>query len=129
MEKLEHKHILIKANVLKPPMSEIELNTWFKELVDNINMKVCIEPRSSYVADVGNRGITGVCGIQTSHIALHAWDEMSPSVIQMDVYSCRDFEPETVLKKLNDFVMVDYEMMLIDREDGFKVLKHDKVKM
>ena len=125
MKKLVHKHVLIKASVNNPPKEEVVLNTWFKELVSEIKMNVCIEPRSRYVDAPGNRGITGVVGIETSHCSMHVWDEMSPGIIQMDVYSCAEFEPETVLNKLNEFGLVSYEMMFIDREDGFKVIRHE----
>lgn len=125
-KKLCHKHVLIKATIQKPPMEQDVLNTWFRELVEEIGMKICIEPRSNYVDVVGNRGITGIVGIETSHCSMHVWDEPNPSFLQMDVYSCSEFSPETILKKLNDFEIIDYELMYIDREDGFKVLKHDK---
>ena len=129
MKKLVHKHVLIKASVKNPPKEEAVLNTWFKELVEEIKMNVCIEPRSRYVNAVGNRGITGIVGIETSHCSMHVWDEMDPGIIQMDVYSCAEYDPETVLKKLNEFTLVEYEIMFIDREDGFKVLRHEKVKV
>ena len=125
-EKLVHKHLLLKAKVLNPPMKEEVLTKWFKELVEDIGMKVCIEPRARYVDNPGNRGITGLVGIETSHCSMHVWDEMSPGIIQMDVYSCAEFVPETVINKLNEFKIVDFEMMFIDREDGFKVLRHER---
>lgn len=100
------------------------LNQWLTELVSDIGMKICIPPRSRYVDVPGNRGVTGLVGIETSHCSCHVWDEENPGIIQMDVYSCSDFEPETVLNKLREFGLISYELMLIDRNDGFKLLSH-----
>jgi len=38
----------------------------------------------------GNQGLTSVTIIETSHIAVHVWDEVSPALMQMDVYSCAE---------------------------------------
>lgn len=108
-------------------MAEETLNKWFTELVSDINMKVCIPPRSRYVDAPGNRGVTGVVGIETSHCSMHVWDESNPGIIQMDVYSCADYDPQTVINKLNEFELISYEMLYIDRNDGFKILDHQKV--
>ena len=123
-KKLVHQHVLIKAYVNKPPMDEGDLIEWFCKLVDDIGMKICIIPRAKYVNVKGNRGVTGIVGIETSHCAVHVWDEVSPAMLQMDVYSCSSFEPQTVLNRLDDFDIVRYKMMHIDREDDFVVLEN-----
>jgi len=124
MKKLVHIHMLVKAYVEKPPMAEQELNIWFTELVSDINMNVCIPARSNYVDIPGNRGITGQVGLSTSHSSCHVWDECSPAMLQFDLYSCAEYDSEKVIAKLNDFGLLGYEVMLIDREDGFKILEH-----
>lgn len=105
------------------------MNQWLRDLVSAIDMKVCIEPRTVYVDTPGNRGLTAQIGIETSHIAIHVWDEDAPGMLQMDVYSCKPFEHETVLKAIRQFGMVGYEMMAIDRNEGFKVTEHNTVKI
>ena len=30
--------------------------------------------------------------IETSHIAMHIWDEPKPALMQFDVYSCGEFD-------------------------------------
>ena len=129
MKNLFHLHLLVKCHVKNPPKSENATTQWLRELVSDINMKICIEPRACYVDAPGNRGVTAQVGIETSHVAIHVWDETDPGMIQMDVYSCSCFEPETVLKKLNEFGLVDYEMMVIDRNEGFSVKRHEKVSL
>ena len=36
----------------------------------------------------GNRGVTAFAIIETSHIAMHIWDEPNPALVQLDVYTC-----------------------------------------
>jgi S-adenosylmethionine/arginine decarboxylase-like enzyme len=118
MENIINQHLLVKCHVKNPPRSEEVLNDWFLKLVEKIEMNVCIPPRSYYVSKKGNEGITGQIGIETSHIALHCWDEESPALIQMDVYSCRYFNPEIVLEHLNQaFNVIDKQIMEIDRDN------------
>ena len=117
-----HQHLLVKATVNNAPTSAESLNDWLCNLVSAINMKVCIEPRSVYVDVEGNKGLTGQIGIETSHIAIHIWDEESPATVQMDVYSCRCFEEVTVKEALEQWGLVSYESLMLDRADGFKVI-------
>jgi S-adenosylmethionine/arginine decarboxylase-like enzyme len=41
-------------------------------------MKVMMGPYVKYSHMVGNRGITGAAIIETSHIVMHVWDELTP---------------------------------------------------
>jgi len=120
-----HKHILIKAYVSNAPrVNEEELNSWLTSLVENINMKAIIPARSKYVSAEGNAGLTGSVNIETSHIAVHIWCEEQPNLIQMDVYSCRDFQIETILNKLKEWSLISYHYWLIDRNGtGFDLLE------
>ena len=127
MKKLVHKHLLVKAFIKNPPETEDTMNQWFSELVSDIGMKICIIPRSNYVEDVGNVGITGQVGLSTSHSSCHVWTECSPPMLQYDLYSCAEYDTDVVISKLNEFGLISYELMLIDREDGFKILEHKKV--
>ena len=80
-----HKHIIIRAEVLEPITSEKELKKWLRDLVKLIKMKIIKGPYASYVTKEGNRGITGVVMIETSHIAIHVWDEESPALVQLQM--------------------------------------------
>ena len=91
MELLQHKHLLIRAEVNDPIKDEKELKKWLKQLVKIIDMKIVKGPYASYVNKKGNRGVTGFVMIETSHIAIHIWDEPDPALVQFDVYSCADF--------------------------------------
>lgn len=120
---LFHKHLLVKAFVRNPPTESEPFENWLRELVSSINMKIVAGPYSKYVHAVGNSGLTGGVFIETSHIAMHIWDEPSPAMIQFDVYSCSCFEPETVIKALEQFGLASYEYMVIDRNENMRVVE------
>lgn len=127
MADLFHKHLLVKAFVKNAPNTEDALNQWLRDLVAAVNMNVCIEPRSFYVDIPGNEGLTGQIGLSTSHASVHIWDNISPAMIQMDLYSCKDYENTTVLDMIGRWGLVSAEVMEVDRNDGFKIINHYKV--
>jgi hypothetical protein len=78
-------------------------------------------PYVKYSNMVGNRGITGAAIIETSHIVMHVWDEVSPALMQFDVYSCGEFDPETICNKITkDFVVEKLNYKFLDRENDLK---------
>ena len=111
----EHKHLIIRAEVKHPITSEWELRKWLKNLVKIIDMKIVGGPYTAYVTKEGNRGITGVVMIETSHISIHIWDETSPALVQCDVYSCADFQRGEVIVHLGMMHPKKIEYMMIDR--------------
>jgi S-adenosylmethionine/arginine decarboxylase-like enzyme len=122
-KELFHQHLLIRAFVYKPPVAEEVLNKWMTELVADIGMKVVVPAKSKYVDAVGNEGLTGSINIETSHMAIHIWSEQKPARIEMDVYSCSCFERQTILDKLNEWGLVKFHSMMIDRNgDEFKTV-------
>ena len=122
--KLEHKHLLVRAEVNNCPTKE-DLGyvlSWMNNLINTIDMKLMQGPNISYIDQIGNRGITCMALIETSHIALHIWDEVNPALVQLDVYSCSDFEPKKVLDILQELKPTKVEHKYLDREKGFKEL-------
>ena len=115
-----HKHLLINAKVNKPMKSEDEAIEFLKDLVDSINMKIIKGPFASYVEVIGNRGLTAMVMIETSHIAFHIWDEESPALLQFDLYTCGSLDAELVLTTIDkSFKVTSLEYQLFDRKDGF----------
>ena len=103
---LVHKHLIVRAEVYRPPMDEEFLRRWLNEFIEQIGMKVMMGPYVKYSNMEGNRGITGAAIIETSHIVMHIWDEVHPALMQFDVYSCGEFDPETICKKIDkDFIV------------------------
>jgi len=117
---LFHKHLLINARVEKPMNSEEEAKTFLKNLVERIDMKIIQGPFASYVDKPGNRGLTAIVMIETSHIAFHIWDEEDPGLMQFDLYTCGKLNLPSVLLALGEqFKIISLDYNLFDREKGF----------
>jgi S-adenosylmethionine/arginine decarboxylase-like enzyme len=120
---LEHKHIIIRAEVTNAPTDETTAINSIKDLVQRINMKILMGPYAKYCDMVGNRGLTVATIIETSHIVMHSWDECSPHMIQLDVYTCGAFDPRTVLAWLQQYNPVKVEYKYLDREHNLTLLE------
>ena len=118
----KHKHLIIRAEVNRPLKSEKETKQWLRKLVKKIDMKIIKGPYASYVSKEGNRGITGVVMIETSHIAVHVWDETTPALVQCDVYSCAEFSSNEVLTEFIDMEVVKMDHIMLDRADEIKTI-------
>jgi S-adenosylmethionine/arginine decarboxylase-like enzyme len=117
---LFHKHLLINAKVKDPINSEEQGVDFLTRLVDSIDMKIIKGPFASYVDKPGNRGLTAIVMIETSHIAFHIWDEVDPSLVQFDLYTCGKLDLSQVLLAFGEtFNIVSMDYQLFDRENGF----------
>ena len=112
---LTHEHLIVRALVTQPPKSIKEVKTWVKDLVPKIKMKLMGEPLAFYCDKKGNKGATCVAVIETSHIALHVWDENNPALIQLDVYSCSKLYEDVVFEHLEQFKPEKIQYKLLDR--------------
>ena len=118
-----HKHLIIRAEANRVPTDEEQLTEWLKEFIDSINMKILMGPYVKYCKMEGNRGITGIAVIETSHIAIHVWDEPNPALMQIDVYSCAEFDVDEIAEKIKqDFDVVKLDYKYLNRETGLTVL-------
>ena len=115
-----HKHLIIRAETENTPSDQKWAHTWLTELVKKIGMEICQGPITTYVNVPGNRGLTGLVIIETSHIALHCWDENNPGMLQLDIYSCGDFDTAIIFEELKQFNPVKMEYKYLDREKGLK---------
>jgi len=117
---LFHKHLLINAKVKDPMNNEDMAILFLKNLVERINMKIIKGPFASYVDKPGNRGLTAIVMIETSHIAFHIWDEEDPGLMQFDLYTCGELNLSEVLLAIGEqFNIVSMDYNLFDREKGF----------
>ena len=118
-----HKHLIIRAEANRVPTDEEQLTEWLREFIDSINMKILMGPYVKYCKMEGNRGITGIAVIETSHIAIHVWDEPNPALMQIDVYSCAEFDVDQIAEKIKqDFDVVKLDYKYLNRETGLTVL-------
>ena len=113
---LKHKHLIIRANVENPPKDEQAIVEWAKQLINNIGMKIMMGPYAKYCTMQGNRGLTCVTIIETSHIAIHAWDEEQPGLIQLDVYTW-GFKQILYLGSMQEFNPIKIDYKYLDREN------------
>ena len=120
---LKHKHLLIRAEVQNPPKNEEETISWMRKLIKTIDMNILAGPYSSQVSKKGNKGLSGVVIIDTSHISIHTWDEQQPALIQLDVYSCKEFKKADVIDCLEEFKPITVEYKYFDRETNFIEVK------
>ena len=118
----KHKHLIIRAEVNNPPISEKEIKKWLRNVVKKIDMNIIKGPYASYVSKEGNRGVTGVVMIEPSHIAIHVWDEDRPALVQCDVYSCAEFSSNEVLAEFLPMDVTKIDHILIDRADQINVI-------
>lgn len=92
-------------------------------------MKIIKGPFASYVNVEGNRGLTGIVMIETSHIAFHIWDEVRPGLVQFDLYTCGKLDLDKVISLFKDtFDVVQMDYILFDRENGFVVEQEGGIK-
>jgi len=119
-----HNHLLLNGYVKNPPKDNDAVIAWMAKLVEDIDMKIIQGPYSSYVDKIGNRGLTCVVMIETSHIALHVWDEEDPALIQFDLYTCSTLPHELVLNRVDEFMGLEsHHYMVMERKTGFNVIE------
>lgn len=115
-----HKHFIFSGRL----RSDLLLNAcllsgWITDLVYQINMNILYGPISMYSDTLDNEGYTGFVIIDTSHIAVHTWDETGR--IEIDIYTCKDFDKEVALTKVLE--LCEYaEYLEIDRTNGLEIL-------
>lgn len=117
----QHNHLLITARTPFPLTNKRKMKKWLKKLVEDIGMYRIKGPFVHYVDKPGNKGLTAVVMIETSHIALHIWDEPQPAHVQFDVYTCAGLNVDVTLWKIiNDLQLTEISWVFFDRAQGFK---------
>ena len=119
---LQHKHLIVRSEVSKPPISAEQIVGWAKKLIEDIGMKIMMGPYAKYCDMKGNRGITCVTIIETSHVAIHVWDEQDPALVQLDVYTCGSLDVDVVFDALKEFKPVKTDYKFLDRETSLSSL-------
>ena len=115
IELLVHHLLVVNARVNLPPTDPQYVDQWMAKLISDINMKILHGPVSLYHDMPGNRGLTSVTIIETSHIALHVWDEDEPGVLRLDVYSCAEYNVDIILEAIQEFDPTYVDYVFLDR--------------
>lgn len=116
---------MVMADIKEPPVDPAKAEKWMGGLIEATGMMPLIAPKAKYCDIEGNRGLTCICAIETSHMVLHAWDEDSPGQMQLDVYTCSDLDLDVVWKAIEGFGPVNLKYKFYDRKGGFYLLDED----
>lgn len=119
---LEHKHLIVRAEVRNPPKDTALMEKWMSNMVATIGMVELAPPRAIYSDMEGNRGLTCDVILNTSNAVVHTWDEVDPVIFMLDVYTCGALDPNVIFDLLVDFDPVKIEYMYLDREHGLHIL-------
>lgn len=118
-------HLIVRADILKPPKDPALAIDWLRRLICGIGMKLADAPGNPviwYCETPGNRGITATAIIETSNITLHTWDERDPAELQLDVFTCGELDVDAVLDFVCEFVLLDIQCHQLDRRDGIRIV-------
>jgi S-adenosylmethionine/arginine decarboxylase-like enzyme len=94
-----------------------------EKLIESQGMSILSGPHVAYVDKVGNRGLTGVAIIETSHVAIHIWDETSPALVQLDFYTCGTLDKDAILSAIKPWGVVKNAFLVLDREKDVEALE------
>lgn len=111
-----HKHLIVRAEVNNPPKDESFAIQWVSQLTSDIGMNILLGPFAKYLDVAGNRGLTVATIIETSHIVMHVWDEETPAMLQLDVYTCGHLNTDIIFEAINQFEPEKIEYKYLDRE-------------
>ena len=119
---LNHKHVIFKCDMDQPPQTELQVYRWIEAIVENIEMKIFLGPYVKRCETEGNEGLTGICVIETSHLAMHVWDGCPQPYAQIDLYSCKDFNYGVVVDSLKVlYGAKNFEILELDRNNNLKI--------
>ncbi len=117
---LEHKHLLVRAELDNCPDNPDWVHEWLVHLVDVIDMKILAGPLVARVDIPGNVGCTGVVVIETSHVVLHLWEETG--LMQLDIYTCGSLNIPDIWPLLDCMLPSKIEWKYLDREHGLNLI-------
>lgn len=112
----EHRHLIVRAHVKNPPQDAEVLSEWCKRVISDVGMQVIGGPLVVRGEMKDNEGWTAVAILDFSHLSVHTWDRVSPALIEFDLFSCKDFDLNKVLDKINEFDMIYYSYIFVDRD-------------
>src|SRR3989344_413451 len=109
-----HHHLIYQAGVGRGDLgedAEEKLRKFLLDFLSEINMKVLIPPQLKFSYQ---KAWSGLVGIITSHISFHYWTV--EQYVQLDVYSCKEFDREKAMNFLNKFwIASEIRTLFIDR--------------
>ena len=119
---MHHNHLIAQGSVSNPPTDCEVIESWMGDLIQSLGMSPLISPKAAYCETIGNRGVTCISAIETSHIVLHVWDEAEVGSFQLDVYTCSNLDLEVVWSAIKVFQADNIQYKFYDRKSGFKLI-------
>jgi len=97
------KHLILDAAGCSPKRigCPIIIGNFTRELVKRIDMKAYGDPQIIMFGTGNKKGYTLIQLIETSNIAAHFVEENNS--MYLDVFSCKDFDPEIVTKTVREY--------------------------
>lgn len=101
-ERYYGRHVMLDCSGCNENLLEIPvMRKFIKELVDRIDMRAFGEAHVHRFGSGQETGISAVQLIETSAITLHTNDAARD--LYLDVFSCKEFEADTVVQVVNDY--------------------------
>lgn len=131
---LKHKQLLLSLRVKYPPHDHVEVEAWLSFIIKRINMKIAKadtipkNPMAYFCENPANLGVTGIGILETSHTAVHVWEDESPAKFEFDLYSCAEFDITDILTMSKIFGIVDGSYAVIERDNGIKIIEQGNIK-
>lgn len=131
---LKHKHLIISLSCKYPPKDHEEVEAFQSFLIKRVGMKIAHadtlpkNPMAYFCDTPGNMGVTGVGILETSHTAIHIWEEEFPAKLEFDLYSCADFEVEHVVAMMMTFDIIEGNFYVLDRDKRLKIIDSGIIK-
>ena len=102
------KHLILDAAGCSPKMigSEVVVANFARSLVKRIDMVPFGNPQVVMFGSGSKKGYTMVQLIETSNITAHFVEENNS--MYLDVFSCKDFDPEVVEEAVKEFFDAKY---------------------
>lgn len=85
-------------------------------MVKAIGMQELAPARAIYYDMEGNRGLICDVLLNTSNAVIHTWDECSPGLFMLDVFTCGAMDPDIIFGLLKEFEPTKIEYMYLDRQ-------------
>jgi S-adenosylmethionine/arginine decarboxylase-like enzyme len=117
---LVHQHLIITGRARHPVTGIIAAQRLLERLAESLHMRTILGPFAAKGKE-GYAGISAVSVIEFSNIALHTWVDESPALIQLDVYSCKPFDPQQVFRVINFMDFEWFDTIILNRTNGIRV--------
>ena len=108
----DHFHLIVMGNYTDNLIKE-KLDFLVRLIVKTIGMTILGGPYIHYSNKKHHEGYTVLTAIDTSHISIHTWNT---GEFQFDLYSCKTFNPEKIIKILTDFSVYNIKITFFERD-------------